>query len=303
MTIGERLEQAGVGQPLSALIGACEAAAGQFRLPFNRQSWRGQTGNWAGAGIGSSIDFQDHRPYVPGDDPRYINWQAYARSGHYTMKLYREEVRPQVDLVLDLSESMFVEPAKTARALELFYFACHSAWRSAALLNVTLVRGGELLRPQPESLRVGDWPLPGDNAVPARTASAPDWPRIPWSTQSMRVVVSDFLYEQDPGEAMNLLARNGSQVVLYAVYARSERRPAWLGDVELLECENGQRVRRHFTRQDIEDYHARYEGHFTGWADAATRTRAAFVRVPDEGTLAEQLLATAGPQGGVELCN
>ncbi|MFN9663179.1 MAG: DUF58 domain-containing protein, partial [Akkermansiaceae bacterium] len=26
------------------------------------------------------MDFQDHRSYSPGDDPRHINWQAYART-------------------------------------------------------------------------------------------------------------------------------------------------------------------------------------------------------------------------------
>ena len=45
-------------------------AARRFRLPFARQAWRGAAGGWQGSGAGSSIDFQDHRAYVPGDDPR-----------------------------------------------------------------------------------------------------------------------------------------------------------------------------------------------------------------------------------------
>ena len=73
-----------------------------------------------GVGAGSSIDFQDHSPYLPGDDPRYIDWRAYARTGHYIMKLYREEVSPLLDLVLDVSPSLFFEPAKALRVLELF---------------------------------------------------------------------------------------------------------------------------------------------------------------------------------------
>ena len=48
--------------------------------------------------MGSALYFQDHRAYSPGDDPRHINWQAYARTGQYTMKLYREEFRPVVHL-------------------------------------------------------------------------------------------------------------------------------------------------------------------------------------------------------------
>ena len=89
--------------------------AGRLRLPLRGRVWRGQAGEFAGAGVGSSLDFQDHRAYVPGDDPRHINWQAYARTGQYTMKLFREEVRPVVDILRDVSESMFFDPAKAAR--------------------------------------------------------------------------------------------------------------------------------------------------------------------------------------------
>ena len=98
------------------------AATGRLRLPLRSRVWRGQAGEFNGGGTGSSLDFQDHRSYLPGDDPRHNNWQAYARTGHYTMKLFREEVRPVVDLIFDVSESMFFDPAKAARSAELFYF-------------------------------------------------------------------------------------------------------------------------------------------------------------------------------------
>ena len=80
-------------------------ASVHFRLPLGRRAWSGRAGAWAGVGRGVSLEFQDHRPYVPGDDPRHINWPAYARSGVYSMKLYREEVSPAVDVILDASAS------------------------------------------------------------------------------------------------------------------------------------------------------------------------------------------------------
>src|SRR5690606_30466315 len=109
-------------------------AARQLRLPLSGRLWRGQSGNWSGAGAGSSIDFQDHRTYLPGDDPRYINWQAYARTGNYSMKLYREEVSPNIDIVLDASGSMFFDPAKRERSWELLYFCRESALQSGSAL-------------------------------------------------------------------------------------------------------------------------------------------------------------------------
>src|SRR5258706_9378754 len=119
------------GSAFSARRGALAAAA-RWRLPFSRQTWRGPAGNWLGAGSGSSLDFQDHRVYVPGDDPRHIHWQTFARTGVLTIKLYIAEVSPLVDIVVDVSASMEIVPAKASRTDELLTFALESAARIGA---------------------------------------------------------------------------------------------------------------------------------------------------------------------------
>ncbi|HEY0256254.1 MAG TPA: DUF58 domain-containing protein, partial [Candidatus Methylacidiphilales bacterium] len=90
--------------------------AEKVRLPFRSRAWRGSSGAWQGRSQGSSIDFQDHREYAPGDDPRYLDWAAYARTNNYIMKLFREEVSPRLDVVLDTSPSMALTPEKEARS-------------------------------------------------------------------------------------------------------------------------------------------------------------------------------------------
>lgn len=67
-----------------------EQAARRFRLPFSRQAWKGVQGGWTGRETGNSIDFQDHRAYQWGDDPRGIHWAAYARTGQ--LKIGRAHV-------------------------------------------------------------------------------------------------------------------------------------------------------------------------------------------------------------------
>jgi hypothetical protein len=119
-------------------------AARRFRLPFARQSWRGAAGGWQGAGAGSSIDFQDHRAYVPGDDPRHLHWAAYARTGQLTMKLYRAEVSPLVDLVVDESGSMRDDPARAVRVEALVAFCLESAARAGAPARMHAVSGGRV---------------------------------------------------------------------------------------------------------------------------------------------------------------
>src|SRR5579871_5213772 len=40
---------------------------------------------------GSSVEFAQHRDYVPGDEIRHIDWKVYARSDRYHIKQYEEE--------------------------------------------------------------------------------------------------------------------------------------------------------------------------------------------------------------------
>lgn len=56
--------------------------------------------------FGVSIDFAEYRPYAPGDDPRSIDWNVYARSDRHYLKKYHGETNAEVHIVLDASASM-----------------------------------------------------------------------------------------------------------------------------------------------------------------------------------------------------
>jgi len=55
---------------------------------------------------GSSLEFADHKPYTPGDDPRLIDWKAYAKTDRYTIKQFEDETNVRAAMVLDGSASM-----------------------------------------------------------------------------------------------------------------------------------------------------------------------------------------------------
>ena len=55
---------------------------------------------------GLSVEFANHRPYVPGDDIRHIDWRVYARADRFFIKEYEEETNMRVHLLLDCSGSM-----------------------------------------------------------------------------------------------------------------------------------------------------------------------------------------------------
>lgn len=55
---------------------------------------------------GFSVQFSDHRRYDPGDDPKLIDWLAYAKTDKYFVKRYEAETNLTGYLLMDLSESM-----------------------------------------------------------------------------------------------------------------------------------------------------------------------------------------------------
>ena len=92
----------------------------RYALSLPRIAPTGLTGAQLGHRPGSSLEFMDHRDYQPGDDLRRIDWSAYARTDRLTVKLYREEVSPHLDIMLDGSRSMNLEStAKLQATLEI----------------------------------------------------------------------------------------------------------------------------------------------------------------------------------------
>jgi uncharacterized protein (DUF58 family) len=55
---------------------------------------------------GFSVEFAQHREYVPGDDIRHIDWKVYGRTERYYLKQYEEETNLVCWMLLDISESM-----------------------------------------------------------------------------------------------------------------------------------------------------------------------------------------------------
>src|SRR5438046_207356 len=55
---------------------------------------------------GFSVEFSEHRKYVPGDDPKDIDWNIFAKTDKYYVKKFEAETNLSCYLVMDLSASM-----------------------------------------------------------------------------------------------------------------------------------------------------------------------------------------------------
>lgn len=286
---------------VNLLAARARAYAELFTLPLKDRNWRGSSGDYAGAGVGSSLDFQDHRSYVPGDDPRHINWQAYARTGQYSLKLYREEVRPLVEIIFDVSDSMFADAGKAARTIELFYFAVASSERSGASTSVFLIKGDHWQAIESRTVFSHRWQ---DSAakLPVTSASAePNLSALPLRARSLRVFISDLLFPISPEMTIRSLTRNFGKAVTLCPYSKSEDNPGWTGNYEFIDTENGEKHRRRVDPEVLRRYIIAYKNHFARWKASSIRAQAPLARIPSEPGFEASLKQEAIPSGAINL--
>src|SRR5262245_63351680 len=101
--------------------------AQRFTLALDRVPPRGLAGERLGRASGASLEFQDRRPYQPGDDVRHVDWRALARSDQLVVRQWREEVLARVEILVDTSRSMAIDERKAQLAVDLAAMLAHVA--------------------------------------------------------------------------------------------------------------------------------------------------------------------------------
>src|SRR6266436_1838844 len=79
---------------------------------------------------GFSVEFAEHRKYVPGDDLKHLDWKVYGRTGRFYLKQYEEETNLTCWLLVDASESMLYGSG----AISKYDYACMAAAALAYLI-------------------------------------------------------------------------------------------------------------------------------------------------------------------------
>ncbi len=109
----------------------------RLHLQLNRRVDSPFAGEYRSAFRGQGMEFEEVRPYVPGDDVRHIDWNVTARTGDPHVKVFREERELTLMLVLDRSGSLRVgsggRDGRTDKRLQVARLAGALAW--AAIRN------------------------------------------------------------------------------------------------------------------------------------------------------------------------
>lgn len=217
-----------------------------FRMNLKMKLAAGANGGRKSNAKGSSVEFSDFREYLPGDDIRRIDWNAYARFDRLFIKLFMEEKEGLFRIYLDGSASMnygekdkFMLAKQIAAALS-YCILDHS---DRVILNflkgnkcetfkgVTGKQGFSRIIDNLSSLKPE-----GENDL-LKSITSEDI-----KLRGMSIVISDF-YTPDIESVIKYLAHKKQEIFLIQVLSKEELSPELSGTFSLIDSENAKNLK------------------------------------------------------------
>lgn len=237
--------------------------------------------------FGFSQEFAEYRAYAEGDDPRFIDWNVYARTGRTYVKRFLGETNSHLMILLDASASMGFGGPPINKLRYAQFLAASLAYLASRQHDAVgcMVFDEEIRDFRPPSARAGK--LAGvmhsiDSATPG-TGTRYGHPFEKFREQipkrGLVAVISDFYCDADSLlEGVRPLAWQGQDVALFQVLDRQELEPAFRENVLLEDVETGKAVEvaPHFMS---EVYPERIRAHIRSIATAAGSSGADHVLV------------------------
>jgi uncharacterized protein (DUF58 family) len=263
-----------------------ERAGRRYALGLPRQTPRGAAGAALGQRAGCSLEFKDYRDYQLGDDLRHIDWNAYARSDQLSVKLYREEITPHVEVVLDGSRSMALEDSVKARAAVALTALLVTAASNAGFGHATWLMNDDF-RP----IAIGDaspssW---GEFALEHRgnpfKLLARGTPA--WRPRGVRVLVSDLLWDGEPVLALKGFTEGASSAAVIQLLASADANPPEDGALRLVDMETDQVREIDLDMELVRRYREGLTRHQQNWHEACRRSGAIFTTIVAETLLSD----------------
>lgn len=246
-----------------------------LRIELSRRIAGVRVGEHRSLRRGASVEFAEHRPYAPGDDPRRVDWNAFARLGELVVRLYAAEEDVTVHLLVDASRSMaFGDPSKLSVAARVAAAIGYLCLTGSERVTLSLAIGAEvstrasmrgrrklatLLTALDEIDPRGRGPVDrAADALLARTSGS----------RGVVVVLSDLLDEGAAISAARKLSAARHETAVVHTLSSQELDPEAQGETTLVDSETGERLDLALDDEAL----ALYRGRLTAWLDDTEKT-------------------------------
>lgn len=235
----------------------------RMRLALRQNSTMNMSGNRKSSQKGTSTEFSGFREYIPGDDLRRIDWNAYGRLNKLYIKEYMEEKETAIKILIDTSASMnygSVSKAQLCQKLAL-------SFSYMAINNMDRVILYDLKHPdKPFECQGGKKGLPSlvdwiDKLQFEGDLSLTDCVmKLPLKNNGITILISDFLEEcfLNDSAALNKILRylryKKQQIILLHTLSANELRVDMTGTLNLIDMESKNKLRVTMENRSILEY-------------------------------------------------
>jgi uncharacterized protein (DUF58 family) len=199
--------------------------------------------------FGFSQEFAEYKAYAEGDDPRFVDWNVYARTERTYIKRYIGETNTRLEILLDASASMGFGSGKVTKLMYGKFLAATLAYLAARQHDaVGLIVFDDAIREhRPASSRSGR--LSGvlhaiDRAAPGKGTDM----KVPFERfrevekgRGLVAVISDFYTDPERLlKSVQPLAYQGQDVILFQLLDPQELKPVLKESALLEDMESGE---------------------------------------------------------------
>src|SRR6516165_3285063 len=201
---------------------------------------------------GFSVEFSEHRKYVPGDDLKDLDWNVFAKTDKYYLKKFQAETNVTGYLVMDLSASMAYTFRQELTKFE--YGICLAAALGYLMIHqqdpVGLVTFDTAIRtalpPRSKRTRLGQILALLANLRPTgKTDIAACLQQLAAMVRNRSLVMlfSDLLADPDPILAsLHNLRHRGHEIILFHILDEAEVHFPFEGVVEFADVEENRKL-------------------------------------------------------------
>ncbi|MGN0822423.1 MAG: DUF58 domain-containing protein [Candidatus Gallimonas sp.] len=218
-------------------------------------------GNHQSRTYGSSCEFADYRDYIPGDDIKRVDWNAFARFDRLYLKLYLDERQLHTRIYIDASKSMaYGNGKKDVQAIRIAATIAYLSVCEMDKVSIYAVVGG-----QTQEILSG---LHGKEAYFASIGKLNDvvfdgesrlsealLPASVGYGDGLSVILSDFLTDENYEDGIDRLAERKRDILCVQILSKEELNPKLRGKMHLYDSENHARFyRKNINREVVRAY-------------------------------------------------
>lgn len=199
--------------------------------------------------LGLSLDFAEHRPYMPGDDIRRMDWRLFGRTDRHYIKLFEAETNANFVVLLDVSRSMaYGSHAVTKLDYARYLAACLTYFARRQRDRVGIITfDDDVVERVPPSARNLDLCLHTLHRAEAGRPGELGRPLLK-ATESLRrkgilALISDFYEDAESVlSAVRLLQGPGHDVMVFHLLDPAELELPFEGVSDFRDMESGERI-------------------------------------------------------------